>query len=48
MGTVYTVGAKIVVNYDQSEIKSTIERLQNFRLIIINYYFCTNSICCCH
>ena len=30
MGTVYTVGAKIVVNYDQSEIKSTIDRLNNF------------------
>jgi len=30
MGTTYTVGAKIIINYDQSEIKSTIERLQNF------------------
>jgi hypothetical protein len=30
MGTQYTVGAKIIVNYDQSEIKSTIQRLQNF------------------
>ena len=30
MGTVYTVGAKLIINYDQSEIKSTIERLNNF------------------
>lgn len=30
MGTTYTVGAKIVINYDTSEIKATIDRLQNF------------------
>jgi len=30
MTTTYTVGAKIIINYDQSEIKTTIERLQNF------------------
>jgi len=30
MTTTYTVGAKIIINYDQSEIKSTIQRLQNF------------------
>jgi len=30
MGMTYTVGAKIIINYDQSEIKSTIERLNNF------------------
>jgi|GEM_PF-3042968 len=30
MGTTYTVGAKLIINYDQSEIKTTIERLNNF------------------
>ena len=30
MTTQYTVGAKIIINYDQSEIKSTIQKLQNF------------------
>ena len=30
MGTTYTVGAKLIIKYDQSEIKATIDKLNNF------------------
>lgn len=30
MGTIYTVGAKIIINYDQSEVQSAVKRLENF------------------
>ena len=39
MGNTYTVGAKLIIKYDQSEIKTTIDRLNNFvkaNPIIIN------------